>query len=149
MEWLPIEELQGADGMEKLVSLLDKEIINQGVEPGWTMAEITNQGVLPGENYKRGSGTWWKNGRGSVTSHKCDQLKIKRMNNGSLLDEEIIDQGVEPGSLVAEIIDQGVEPGENYKLGIGTWRENGRGSVTSDECEQLKIKIMINAADEI
>ena len=74
MEWLSIEELQGADGMEKLVSVMDEEITIQGVEPGETKAEIINQGVEPGRNYKPGSGTWLDNGRnhkpGSVTWRK-------------------------------------------------------------------------------
>ena len=73
MEWLSIEELQGADGMEKLVSLLDEEIIIQGVEPGETNAEIINQGVEPGGKYKPGNGTWRNNGRGSGTSGKREQ----------------------------------------------------------------------------
>ena len=58
MEWLSMEELQGANGMEKLVSLLDKEVIIQGVESGEKKGEIINQGVEPGRNYKPGSGTW-------------------------------------------------------------------------------------------
>ena len=73
--------------------------------------------------------------------------KIKRMINGSLLDKEITNQGVEPGQTMAESINQGVEPGGSDKLGSGTWRESGRGSGTSDVCKQLRIKSMINGAD--